>query len=967
MPQTSETTDNTSFHKATKESSLILTSSGTPAAAGTDVGHSQSPHRPELTTPSPSKQSLQLAWAPSKEVVFSATPSSLPLPLSPSVPRSSPTPTITVPLTTSHFLQAAPSSTHLSELHVPGSKTEPTLTRAHSLTTVAAPLAPSPIPIPSRKPPSFVALRQAFFRGQRYTPLHFLVITPFQLCHGPSHIHERCVLPHFGPTLDSLRAISFQSLLVAFSLPFLCVFTPGLVLPISLFQIFTLLAANSPGPHLNNQLKQGNLKRMASSSSSSAARHQNRMAVDSSPGSSNRTGHHHRRHSLADTQSLQATHHHQQHHQPPLSQIAAHYDYDQDDNDQSDTSEGDPGYEDVEYVKEVVSNSWGLNVTVIKCPVCQDVLPFAEWCKYVDQATRDQYQLYNQPYRSFSRFCDECEHEVFISKVKKDLVGASPKEMTPFFESLASDLEQIIRIGGFHLEDTASPTSSPSSTSYRVSEHVLEEKNALARTLVKTFTEDYQSLCAVTHNDLPRLTSMAQSYLSNLSFRTLVSSSQQHQVQPSPNDTRLNQGQEMTLQSRGHSNTIVAPPLVSRPTANGGHIQDNPPRTAGSIQQRGRRTGTSGVLEIYRTVMDSLLNLFDLYLTVDAGSTSRRRTESSPAKANEGDSFETPDSNGGEHMHHTSGNPASSTSLVSDLTTAESDRTGSIPDHISQTTLKRPRPTIVRKVMTRYQSKRESAVKKAIIQFSKDLSSLETRAEQWKELQFLHVRWLRWDWCHNCQRELCFQCGQSSHHEGEDCFSYMRSLVADEKRSKDSRNKRVKTTKSGKSTAFNDQVNGKGKSRADKEMTTLEWKLHNTKPCPNCCILIQRDDGCNKVDCMLCGYRFCWVCREAWGVSCGFFKCGRQPADKDATISHVQEDESAAKGASDSPDDQVEALDVSTAMGTTAAATSLTDPSMEPNLGVAGSNLHPKAATASSEKPEIGVPNVFAIQKRSRV
>lgn len=24
---------------------------------------------------------------------------------------------------------------------------------------------------------------------------------------------------------------------------------------------------------------------------------------------------------------------------------------------------------------------------------------------------------------------------------------------------------------------------------------------------------------------------------------------------------------------------------------------------------------------------------------------------------------------------------------------------------------------------------------------------------------------------------------------------------------------------------------------------------------------------------MLCGHRFCWVCREAWDVGCGFFRC----------------------------------------------------------------------------------------------
>ena len=35
-------------------------------------------------------------------------------------------------------------------------------------------------------------------------------------------------------------------------------------------------------------------------------------------------------------------------------------------------------------------------------------------------------------------------------------------------------------------------------------------------------------------------------------------------------------------------------------------------------------------------------------------------------------------------------------------------------------------------------------------------------------------------------------------------------------------------------------------------MESLEWKLANSKACPKCKIFIERDDGCNKVDCPYC-------------------------------------------------------------------------------------------------------------------
>lgn len=51
----------------------------------------------------------------------------------------------------------------------------------------------------------------------------------------------------------------------------------------------------------------------------------------------------------------------------------------------------------------------------------------------------------------------------------------------------------------------------------------------------------------------------------------------------------------------------------------------------------------------------------------------------------------------------------------------------------------------------------------------------------------------------------------------------------------------------------------------------------NSRPCPNCSVMINRDEGCNKVDCLLCGYRFCWRCGSGWSQQkCGFYQCGEE-------------------------------------------------------------------------------------------
>jgi hypothetical protein len=46
---------------------------------------------------------------------------------------------------------------------------------------------------------------------------------------------------------------------------------------------------------------------------------------------------------------------------------------------------------------------------------------------------------------------------------------------------------------------------------------------------------------------------------------------------------------------------------------------------------------------------------------------------------------------------------------------------------------------------------------------------------------------------------------------------------------------------------------------------TLHWINQNTVPCANCWFRIEKEDGCDLMEC-LCGYRFCYKCGAAGGV-----------------------------------------------------------------------------------------------------
>ncbi|GAN01941.1 conserved hypothetical protein [Mucor ambiguus] len=128
---------------------------------------------------------------------------------------------------------------------------------------------------------------------------------------------------------------------------------------------------------------------------------------------------------------------------------------------------------------------------------------------------------------------------------------------------------------------------------------------------------------------------------------------------------------------------------------------------------------------------------------------------------------------------------------------------------------------------------------------SKQLVALEVIPEAWKQTQFWHVANFPVEQCDHCGDKSCLQCGEKAH-LGQNCLENLKLKLKN--------------------------------NREDEELTsTIQWKLNHTRPCPNCSVMINRDEGCNKVDCLLCGYRFCWRCGSGWSQQkCGFYQCGEE-------------------------------------------------------------------------------------------
>lgn len=56
---------------------------------------------------------------------------------------------------------------------------------------------------------------------------------------------------------------------------------------------------------------------------------------------------------------------------------------------------------------------------------------------------------------------------------------------------------------------------------------------------------------------------------------------------------------------------------------------------------------------------------------------------------------------------------------------------------------------------------------------------------------------------------------------------------------------------------------------------TAHWLVANTKNCPNCSCIIEKDGGCNHMRCSKCKHEFCWVCMGDWVLHTDNYMCNR--------------------------------------------------------------------------------------------
>lgn len=80
--------------------------------------------------------------------------------------------------------------------------------------------------------------------------------------------------------------------------------------------------------------------------------------------------------------------------------------------------------------------------------------------------------------------------------------------------------------------------------------------------------------------------------------------------------------------------------------------------------------------------------------------------------------------------------------------------------------------------------------------------------------------------------------------------------------------------------------------------------------CPNCSILINREEGCNQVSCAYCDFKFCWNCLGVFDEGkCGFYKCVMDTSKADASEKDGLTTEGRSKrsleGATNSPSQKI--------------------------------------------------------------
>lgn len=53
------------------------------------------------------------------------------------------------------------------------------------------------------------------------------------------------------------------------------------------------------------------------------------------------------------------------------------------------------------------------------------------------------------------------------------------------------------------------------------------------------------------------------------------------------------------------------------------------------------------------------------------------------------------------------------------------------------------------------------------------------------------------------------------------------------------------------------------------------WLGVNTKACPNCNVYVEKNGGCNHMNCRQCSHEWCWMCMKTWKGHEDYYTCTR--------------------------------------------------------------------------------------------
>jgi len=63
--------------------------------------------------------------------------------------------------------------------------------------------------------------------------------------------------------------------------------------------------------------------------------------------------------------------------------------------------------------------------------------------------------------------------------------------------------------------------------------------------------------------------------------------------------------------------------------------------------------------------------------------------------------------------------------------------------------------------------------------------------------------------------------------------------------------------------------------KCNDDSETGHWFAANTRDCPRCSVLIEKNAGCNHMTCRQCSHEFCWMCNKPWKGHTDYYSCSR--------------------------------------------------------------------------------------------